>query len=194
MATFYSSIGATDTELLRRFAAVALYGIIRAVPVGRIGGRRSAKGNAVIVYELGCSSGHRFEGWFASSAEFERQRDEKLLACPLCNSDAIERLPHASYVKTGVAQKPESQPKTRVGNQYANVDLDALAKLVDTIVENTEDVGHSFPEEARRIHYHESPQRHIRGTASPREVEALRDEGIDVVAVPIPLHRQGKTH
>lgn len=144
----------------------------------------------MIVYELGCAGGHRFEGWFASGAEFDRQRDNKLLACPVCNSDTIERLPNAPYVNSGAVEKIAP----RASKQYANVDSEVLAKLVNAIVENTEDVGAAFPEEARRIHYQEAPERHIRGTASPREVEALRDEGIEVVAVPVPLHRQGKTH
>lgn len=148
----------------------------------------------MIVYELGCAGGHRFEGWFASSAEFERQREEKLLVCPMCSNDAIERVPHASYVNRGAVEKPAPRPNSRSGTHYANVDPEALAKLVDAIIENTEDVGAAFPEEARRIHYREAPERHIRGTASPREVEALREEGIEVVAVPVPLHRQGKTH
>jgi len=145
----------------------------------------------VIVYELGCAGGHRFEGWFGSAAEFERQRDDKLLTCPVCNSDAIERVPHASYVNSGAVEKPAQQ---KAGRHYANVHAEMLAKLVDSIVENTEDVGTAFPEEARRIHYNEAPERHIRGVASPREVDALRDEGIDVVAIPVPLHRQGQTH
>ncbi len=148
----------------------------------------------MIVYELGCAGGHRFEGWFASSAEFERQRDGKLLVCPMCSNGAIERVPHASYVNCGAVQKPAARPSARAGTHYANVDAEALAKLVDAIIENTEDVGAAFPEEARRIHYHEAPERHIRGTASPREVDALREEGIDVVALPVPPHREGKTH
>lgn len=147
----------------------------------------------MIVYELGCAGGHRFEGWFASSTEFERQRDEKLLVCPMCSNDRIERVPHASYVNRGATEKPAARP-SRAGGHYANVDAEALAKLVDAIIENTEDVGAAFPEEARRIHYREAPERHIRGTASPREVEALRDEGIEVVAVPVPVPRQGRTH
>jgi len=69
-----------------------------------------------------------------------------------------------------------------------------LARLVEHIVENTDDVGAAFPEEARKIHYRETPERHIRGTASRDEVEALKDEGIEVVALPIPAHRLGKTH
>ena len=37
------------------------------------------------------------------------------------------------------------------------------------------------PEQARRIHYGESPERKIRGVATVQEVTELRDEGIDVV-------------
>lgn len=148
----------------------------------------------MIVYELGCAGGHRFEGWFASSAEFERQREEKLLVCPMCNNDAIDRLPHASYVNRAAGGKAPERTGSRHGAHYTNAGAEALAKLVDAIIENTEDVGAAFPEEARRIHYREAPERHIRGTASPQEVKALREEGIDVVAVPIPMHRQGKTH
>lgn len=148
----------------------------------------------MIVYELGCTNGHRFEGWFASSAEFERQRSDKLLTCPMCASDGIERLPHASYVSRGAVEKGQQAPARANAKHYANLAADMMAKLVDTIIEKTEDVGQAFPEEARKIHYREAPERHIRGTATPREVEALKDEGIEVVAVPVPLHRQGKTH
>jgi hypothetical protein len=69
-----------------------------------------------------------------------------------------------------------------------------LAKVVEHIISQTEDVGTAFPEEARKIHYREAPERRIRGTASRDEVDALRDEGIEVVALPVPAHRQGKTH
>jgi hypothetical protein len=69
-----------------------------------------------------------------------------------------------------------------------------LAKVVEHIISQTEDVGMAFPEEARKIHYREAPERRIRGTASRDEVDALRDEGIEVVALPVPAHRQGKTH
>jgi hypothetical protein len=69
-----------------------------------------------------------------------------------------------------------------------------LTKLVEHIIDHTEDVGAAFPEEARKIHYRESVERRIRGTASREEVDALRDEGIEVVALPIPANRLGKTH
>jgi hypothetical protein len=55
------------------------------------------------------------------------------------------------------------------------------------VVESTEDVGHSFPEEARRIHYKEAPSRPIRGVASQDEAKALSEEGIEVARLPFPV-------
>ena len=45
-----------------------------------------------------------------------------------------------------------------------------------------------------KIHYNEAPARHIRGTASQRDVAELRDEGIEVVALPVPPHLTNKQH
>lgn len=145
----------------------------------------------MIVYDLGCEHDHRFEGWFSSSDDFERQKREHLLSCPLCGSSSINRLVTAARVNTGRADPPAP---AQDAPQYANFDAAKMLKVISHIIDNTEDVGRAFPEEARRIHYRESPERHIRGTASPQEVDALREEGIDVVALPVPPHLAGKTH
>jgi len=151
----------------------------------------------MIVFDLGCENSHRFEGWFASSEDFEQQLEGKLVACPLCGSAGVVRLPHTSHIRTGGKDRertPGVSPAGTVLQQYANVGSELLARIVAHVVENTEDVGAAFPEEARKIHYRELPDRRIRGTASREEVEALKDEGIEVVALPIPAHRLGKTH
>lgn len=149
----------------------------------------------MIVFDLGCPNQHRFEGWFSSNDDFERQQRHKLIACPLCGNTGVSRVPSASYVKTGGTEKPPRRPGASVGpQQYANVGTEVLTRLVEHIVENTEDVGPAFPEEARKIHYREVPDRRIRGTASREEVEALKDEGIEVVALPVPAHRLVKSH
>ena len=151
----------------------------------------------MIVFDLGCPNKHRFEGWFASNDDFERQQKHKLIACPLCGNTGVSRLPSASYVKTGTTERPPArrQAATITGpQQYTNVGTEVLTRLVEHIVENTEDVGPAFPEEARKIHYREVPERRIRGTASREEVEALKDEGIEVVALPVPAHRLVKSH
>jgi hypothetical protein len=59
-------------------------------------------------------------------------------------------------------------------------------KMARALVENTEDVGERFADEARRIHYREAPERGIRGVASPDEARELADEGIEVFSFPIP--------
>ena len=151
----------------------------------------------MIVYDLGCTNDHRFEGWFSSPEDFQQQTKSNLLSCPLCGDERISRLPHVSHVSTGSSQRPD--PKAPAGakglpHQYANLGAELLGNLIDKVLENTEDVGRAFPEEARKIHYREAPERHIRGTASTKEVEALRDEGIEVVALPVPPHRMSRTH
>jgi hypothetical protein len=59
------------------------------------------------------------------------------------------------------------------------------AKVIEYALKHTEDVGERFAEEARQIHYGESPERAIRGQASRQEVQELRDEGIEVLALPV---------
>ena len=151
----------------------------------------------MIVYNLGCSNEHHFEGWFSSADDYVRQTKSKLLVCPMCGDERVSKLPHAPYVSTSAPERPAAQPAAPKKNSpqyYANLGAEILANVIEKVLENTEDVGRAFPEEARKIHYREAPERHIRGTASTKEVEALRDEGIEVVALPVPAHRLGKTH
>lgn len=71
----------------------------------------------------------------------------------------------------------------------ANAARSLHKKFVEYVLQNTEDVGKQFPDEARRIFYKEVAERAIRGTASMKEVTELKEEGIDVLAVsgiPVP--------
>lgn len=148
----------------------------------------------MIVFDLGCDNDHRFEGWFSSSEEFERQQREHQLSCPMCGSQTIARLLTPIRVNTGRGDSPVPAAGDATAAQYANFDAARMLKLISQIVENTEDVGRAFAEEARKIHYKEAPERQIRGTAAPDEVDALREEGIDVVALPVPPLLGGKPH
>ncbi|WP_353239058.1 DUF1178 family protein [Limnohabitans sp.] len=67
----------------------------------------------------------------------------------------------------------------------------AMMNMVRHVMANTEDVGSQFAEEARKIHYGESEERSIRGQATRAETEALIDEGIDVMALPVPENLKG---
>ena len=137
----------------------------------------------MIVFDLVCVQGHRFEGWFASGDAFDEQQHKKLVRCPMCDEQHVERLPSARVrVSKGEAAvdapKPPEPQEAVVG-----LPADLLAKLRE-VVRKTEDVGERFPEEARKIHYNESPQRAIRGRATKEDAEALKDEGIEFQTLP----------
>jgi hypothetical protein len=141
----------------------------------------------VIVFELICPKQHRFEGWFASSEDFDSQKDGGLLACPSCGRSQIEKLPTAKIRKAGhellPAVREDQIPEPATAQPPAN-----FQELIDYVLMNTDNVGREFASEARRIHQREVPYRHIRGTASRQETDELLDEGIPVMALPIPPH------
>lgn len=133
----------------------------------------------MIVYNLACNNAHRFEGWFASPEDFEHQVREAQIPCPVCGSPDVIRQPSAPYVSTGASERAAP-------TQVADPQLIEFMrrKYREYILDNTEDVGSRFPEEARRIHYQEVPARSIRGQASRGDVQELRDEGIEVFSLP----------
>lgn len=138
----------------------------------------------MIVFDLVCGHGHRFEGWFASSDAFDEQQHKKLVRCPMCDDHHVERLPSAR-VRVAKGEAAVDAPKQSADAQdaLAGMPADLLAKLREA-VRKTEDVGERFPEEARKIHYNESPQRAIRGRATKEDAEALKDEGIEFQTLP----------
>lgn len=155
------------------------------------------------VYDLGCGHDHRFEGWFGSAEEFESQRDRGLIECPLCGSHEVRRLPSAARLNLARASdgRPAQDrdqpapaageaPPTGAGAPPEGGAVQALQaawlRLARRVIANTEDVGDRFTDEARRIHRDEAPARPIRGVATARQAAELADEGIEVVALPLP--------
>lgn len=129
----------------------------------------------MIVLDLVCNAGHKFEGWFLSVESFDAQVREDLVSCPHCNSQRIERLPAAPYL----ARNRETAPARDI-----DADVAALMDRLRATAEASEDVGERFPEEARRIHYREAQPRSIRGHATLDETRDLLEEGIPVLPIP----------
>ena len=138
----------------------------------------------MIVYDLACDQSHQFEGWFSSADDFDSQVKAEQISCPVCGSVSISRQLSAPYVNTGGSVETQ-QEKSAAETAVAGVDMESLhRKFVEFVLKNSEDVGKEFPAEARAIHYEEKPRRSIRGEASRDDIDALREEGIDVYAVP----------
>ncbi|WP_061540404.1 DUF1178 family protein [Collimonas fungivorans] len=154
------------------------------------------------VYNLGCEQNHRFEGWFASEEDFVSQSAGQQIVCPVCDSFKVGKLPSAPHLnlsaaKPGAARPDAARPDTTgAGNKHSHSPAAAqfkqrLQDMARHVMENTEDVGEGFAEEARRIHYKEVPEHGIRGVASPEQCEELAEEGIEVFQLPLPVpHKQ----
>ncbi len=164
------------------------------------------------VYNLACPLDHRFEGWFASEEDCLAQQDKGMLACPICDSTEITRMPSAPHIaKSSISKESSISTELTVANSAATDNAGVSGTLSGDVVALTggdhsqleaqvqaaflkgmrelmgrsEDVGTSFAEEARKIHYKESPERSIRGQTTLDEAEALREEGIEVMAMPM---------
>lgn len=158
----------------------------------------------MLVVDLVCAHGHRFEGWFQSSEDLASQQERGLLTCPVCGHAEIQRRPSATrYNKSGVgdAVAPASSPSPRLAqpeqpSRHTGLSEDAKQVVqelqsaylhaVRQVIQSTEDVGHHFADEARRMHEGDEPVRPIRGQATPEEAESLKEDGIDVLSFVVP--------
>ena len=139
----------------------------------------------MIIFDLTCTHGHRFEGWFASADDFEQQAKAVLVRCPVCDDASVVRVPSAKvHVGRATADAPRVAEEPEAEGRRAAGLPDEIVRKLREIVRNTENVGHRFPEEARKIHYEEVPPRSIRGQASKDDADALREEGIDFASLP----------
>ena len=146
----------------------------------------------MIVYNLTCDNRHAFEGWFASQTAFETQHQGGKVECPVCASTMVTRLPSASYVNTSASKQQETVHPVAAG---AGLSAQVRARVLEYIRANSDDVGAEFAEQARKIFYAEAPQRNIRGVASTEQVMELREEGIEVLAIPgVAAAPDGKVH
>ncbi len=135
----------------------------------------------MIVLNLACSKGHRFEGWFASADAFDEQQERGLVSCPFCNDDDVSRLPSGPHVVTSHSASKDVEDRETTAAVQAQ-----LREAIQAFVRNSDNVGERFPEEARKIHYQEAPARNIRGVATIEETRELLDEGIVVVPLVVP--------
>ena len=137
----------------------------------------------MIVFDLICGDGHRFETWFRDGDAYEAQAAAGEIVCPACGDTTVAKAPMAPSLARGAA--PRATGETG-GPAEMMRSLRALREHVEKSFDN---VGERFPEEARKIHYGEVEKRNIYGQASADEASELREEGVEFGALPwVPRH------
>lgn len=146
----------------------------------------------MIVFDLSCSEGHRFEGWFGSSDDYVEQKANGLLECPQCGSGEVGKAPMAPAVTTKDSirshARDEATQMTK-GEMPAEVKkaLESLAKAQAKALESSTWVGDKFAEKAREMHYGETDEAPIHGRATKDEAEDMAAEGIAVAPLLVPV-------
>lgn len=147
----------------------------------------------MIKYALICARGHDFEGWFRNSEAFEQQAERHQIGCPHCGVTDVSKAIMAPAVTSRTPRQPKPAPQVdrtteaavRPAPQLPAEVLAVLRALRREVQANTEDVGRSFAEEARKIHNQEAEPRGIRGEATLSEARELLDDGIPFLPLPI---------
>jgi hypothetical protein len=134
----------------------------------------------MIKYALSCDHDHAFEGWFGSSSDYDEQAARGFVDCPVCGSKTVRKQIMAPAVAGTKAQKSAPEPSA----QMREMMMTAMGEVRRQVEENFDYVGDGFAKEARDIHDGKSEDRGIYGEATPKEVKALVEDGIQVAPLP----------
>lgn len=131
----------------------------------------------MIVFDLQCTdSGDRFEAWFRSSAEFERQVEQELVQCPVCGSSQVAKAPMAPRIPIRNNRSPAA------GEAFAQ-----LASLQAKLLHGSRWVGDRFADTARAMHLGETEAAPVHGEATVEEARSLVEEGVPIAPLPLPI-------
>lgn len=145
----------------------------------------------MIIYDLQCALGHRFEGWFPSIASFEAQAGHGLVACSVCGNRQVTRIPSGGHIaKKEAAPAPmpaakASKPASKE-EMFVNADPTLLVKAVRHYVSaHFKDVGKEFSEKAIKMFHGEANSEPIYGTATPEQQDKMEEEGVPFSMIPV---------
>ncbi len=148
----------------------------------------------MIVYDLSCDQGHRFEGWFGSFADYAAQRERGLVTCPQCDSTLVTKAPMAPAVPAK-GNRVSAPAKSGQEKQVSNAPMPpevlkafrALAEAQGKALKDSTWVGDRFADKARSMHYGEVAETPIHGKATRGQAEELAAEGIAVAPILFPV-------
>ena len=141
----------------------------------------------MIKYALVCAAEHGFESWFPDSAAFDTQAKRGFVTCPVCGTQRVSKAVMAPAIASRRDKTVEAPAETLPAPAPDARDVAMRAMMRDMrrhILENTENVGDKFPEQARQMHDGEIEHRPITGQATPEEARELIEDGIEIMPVP----------
>ena len=135
----------------------------------------------MIKYRLLCKEcNFKFDSWFASSNEFDRLKKKGLLTCHICNSVKVEKTLMAPQLINSNLKKEE-----KINSEKYQKVKKTILGYQKFIKNNFKYVGDNFAYEARSIHYNNKKiEKGIYGTASKKDLDELREEGIEAQVLP----------
>ena len=141
----------------------------------------------MIKYALVCTAEHSFESWFQDSAAYDSQVKRGFVACPVCGTQHVAKAVMAPAIGSRRDQAVESPVEVLLAPRPDPREAAMRAMMRDMrrhILENTENVGDKFVEQARQMHEGDITHRPITGQATPEEARELTDEGIAIMPLP----------
>tara|TARA_B100001027_G_scaffold72771_1_gene49623 strand:+ start:240 stop:671 length:432 start_codon:yes stop_codon:yes gene_type:complete len=136
----------------------------------------------MIKYNLLCKKCKlTFDSWFASSKEYDKIKNKKLINCHMCGSIRVEKnLMAPKLINKTSSFKDEKNNFYKY--QKINKTINDYQKFIKT---NFEYVGENFAYEARSIHYnHKKRNKGIYGNVSKKDLKDLNEEGIYTQLIP----------
>lgn len=64
----------------------------------------------MIVFDLQCNNGHKFEEWFASNTEYEAKTDAHEVRCPDCGDTHVVKALSAPRINSGASAPMPAAP------------------------------------------------------------------------------------
>ena len=149
----------------------------------------------MIKYQLKCKSRYclnekEFDGWFQSIEAYEKQKLQRLINCPICGSDEVVKsltTPNLKINKNKISVDIDKNPKNKskfLANETSENISTLLRTLKKEIQKNSTYVGNEFVSQVRSMKEGKIKEKPIHGQGTNKEIQELRDEGIDVVNIP----------
>jgi len=135
----------------------------------------------MIAYDLQCTKGHAFEGWFEDRKAYLDQKKKGLITCPICNVTSVDIVPSTFAIKSGAPSISKDLAAEKANLEHTE------KEAIEFVKNNFDDVGADFAKEALKIHYGATEPRNIRGVSTKDEEKTLEDEGIQFIKIPMPL-------